>query len=233
MRPEAMKSRQMFFYFGVLPALFLQFMGALAYFLVLKNNPLAPAAYAVTKLMILVWPALWLGYSRFAFKDKFPKKQPSVSLIWALATGVAISALILWVYFEFTDYFDQFSPLVLGKIQQFGLWNHYFWFALFLSIAHSLLEEYYWRWFVFRGLLIRFRWPVAALIGSLAFAAHHYVVLIQFFPSLITFLFGTAVGIGGFVWCGLYFKTGRLWVAWLSHALIDGAIMLAGYWMAF
>ena len=55
--------------------------------------------------------------------------------------------------------------------------------ALFISVFHSLLEEYYWRWFVF-GRLER-SLPLAAAIGisSLAFMAHHVFVLAYYFPG--------------------------------------------------
>ncbi|MBI3823301.1 MAG: CPBP family intramembrane metalloprotease [Planctomycetes bacterium] len=39
------------------------------------------------------------------------------------------------------------------------------------------------------------------------------------------------VAIGGGVWCVIYERSESLWAPWLSHALIDAAIMGVGYWM--
>ena len=55
--------------------------------------------------------------------------------------------------------------------------------AAFLAVVHSLLEEYYWRWFVFGRLRRLVSSPAAILISSLAFMAHHVVVLGRFFPN--------------------------------------------------
>ena len=59
----------------------------------------------------------------------------------------------------------------------------FFAMAAFISVLHSLLEEYYWRWFVF-GRLERYLPVTAAIaISSLAFMAHHVFVLAYYFPG--------------------------------------------------
>src|SRR5690606_20048332 len=52
--------------------------------------------------------------------------------------------------------------------------------ALFLSVLHSWFEEYYWRWFLFGQLERRLGAPAAIALSSLAFSAHHWVVLDSF-----------------------------------------------------
>jgi membrane protease YdiL (CAAX protease family) len=94
-----------------------------------------------------------------------------------------------------------------------------------------LLEEYYWRWFVFGQLR---RWiPVGAAIAvsSLAFTAHHVLVLRFYFGgfSLPTGILSLAVASGGVFWAWLYQKSGSLYGPWLSHALIDAALFLIAY----
>jgi membrane protease YdiL (CAAX protease family) len=104
--------------------------------------------------------------------------------------------------------------------------------ALFISVAHSVLEEYYWRWYVF-GTLKRYV-PVAAAIAlaSVGFTLHHIIILGVYFPEQFWTLampFSICVGIGGGVWAWIYHRSGSLYAAWLSHALIDAAILLVGY----
>ena len=41
------------------------------------------------------------------------------------------------------------------------------------------------------------------------------------------------VATGGAVWAWLYERTGSLWAAWLSHLLVDTAIMAVGYDLVF
>lgn len=127
---------------------------------------------------------------------------------------------------------------VRAKVEEFGIDTPatYLLFALFISVAHSLLEEYYWRWFVF-GKLCAFlaRWP-AIIVSSLAFMAHHVIVLGVYFPDRFWSMavpLSLGVASGGAVWAWLYDRTGSIYAPWLSHALIDAAILGVGYAMVF
>jgi len=103
--------------------------------------------------------------------------------------------------------------------------------GVFYSLFHSLLEEYYWRWFVFGQLrgLVRF-WP-AVTISSLGFMAHHVIVVGAYFgmASLETWLISFSVAVGGAFWAWLYQRSGSLVGPWLSHLLVDSAIFAIGY----
>ena len=101
--------------------------------------------------------------------------------------------------------------------------------GLLLSTAHSLLEEYYWRWFVF-GLMKRHLPPWAAVILSgLAFMAHHVVIVSVYFPWNLAIPFSLGVAVGGGVWAWLYHRHGSLIGPWLSPLLVDAAIFVVGY----
>jgi membrane protease YdiL (CAAX protease family) len=110
----------------------------------------------------------------------------------------------------------------------------FFAMALFISVPHSFLEEYYWRWFVF-GRLQR-RLPLAASIGlaSVAFMAHHVFVLSYYFPGrfwVAAVPFSLCVAVAGAFWCWLYHRYQSLYAPWVSHVLADAAIMVVGYEM--
>jgi membrane protease YdiL (CAAX protease family) len=107
--------------------------------------------------------------------------------------------------------------------------------ALYYSIVHSFLEEYYWRWFAFR-LLRRFVATVPAVaVQGAAFAAHHLLVLGIFFGwnSPLAWFAAGSVAVGGAFWAGLYERSGRLRIAWCSHTLIDLGLFAMGYSMIF
>ena len=103
--------------------------------------------------------------------------------------------------------------------------------ASFYSLLHSLLEEYYWRWFVF-GLLSRISSLVLAIgLSSAAFMAHHVLVIGQYFKGFgaTTWFFSFCVGIGGAVWAWLFHRSQTLYGPWLSHMLVDAGLMWIGY----
>ena len=132
-----------------------------------------------------------------------------------------------------TSAFAAAAPKIHAKINQFGIdaaWK-YAVLGVFYSLIHSFLEEYYWRWFVFRQLHKLLPLWTAILISALAFMGHHVIVLSQFFSELpwLAWLLSAAVAIGGVFWAWLYDRCGSLYSAWLSHLLIDAGIFWVGY----
>ncbi len=105
--------------------------------------------------------------------------------------------------------------------------------GVFYSLAHSGLEEYYWRWFVFGQMRRGVSAVVAMIVSSAAFTLHHIVLLGYYFGwgSLLQLLFSLAVAVGGLFWAWLYHHGRSLWACWLSHLVVDAALFTAGYWM--
>ncbi|MDB4350982.1 CPBP family intramembrane metalloprotease, partial [Verrucomicrobia bacterium] len=99
---------------------------------------------------------------------------------------------------------------------------------------HSLLEEYYWRWFVF-GNLHRFlnSKSLAYGVGALGFASHHIVVTTQFFDGPIGWIYGLTVGVAGAIWSWLMVRHQSLIGAWVSHIIVDITLMSVGYYLIF
>ena len=122
---------------------------------------------------------------------------------------------------------------VNAKVQGLGAGTpvRFLFMALFYCVVHSLLEEYYWRWFVFGELRQVQRWPIAAVVSGIGFTAHHVLVIGMYFgwSSPLTVLFSLAVTIGGIYWAWLYQRSGSLLGPWVSHLLIDGAIFVVGW----
>jgi membrane protease YdiL (CAAX protease family) len=158
-----------------------------------------------------------------------------------LAFGVAVGGSMLVLYFGFLR--ETFigwgvADRVRAKLQEFGGATPmtFFAFAAFLCMAHSLLEEYYWRWFLFRRLRLLLPLNLAIVVSSLAFTAHHIIVLDAYLPDhfLVAVVpFSLSVTVGGAVWAWLYARTGSVYSAWLSHAFVDAAIMILGYDLVF
>ncbi len=126
---------------------------------------------------------------------------------------------------------------VQQKISELGFVSRsrYIALSIFYTLAHSLLEEYYWRWFIFGRLRQWVSVPSAVAISSVGFTLHHVIVLAKFLgvASLATWLGAVSVGIGGAVWALLYHRSDRLFGVWCSHALVDAAIFWIGYTLIF
>jgi membrane protease YdiL (CAAX protease family) len=125
------------------------------------------------------------------------------------------------------------SERIRIKVQTLGILDHYWSFGLFLAVMHSLIEEYYWRWFVF-GRLKEVARPISAhLLAGASFSAHHVIVATQFFPLIWGTVLGLLVGVGGIIWSMMYEKQQTLAGAWISHLIADLGIPSIGHKLLF
>ncbi len=193
-----------------------------------------------------MFPIAWV----WLFDRSFLKQKPVTATSWKeqsgrsrdLWLGIGFSFLVVVsmfvIYFGFlqsTEMAAMMVPQVRAKTIGTGIDTNLKFLALgiFYALCHSFLEEYYWRWFVF-GYLRKHLSVIASItISSLAFMAHHVVLLGVFFgpTSPLTYLFAFAVGIGGAFWAWLYWATGSLRAAWISHLIVDAGIFTLGYFL--
>ena len=121
------------------------------------------------------------------------------------------------------------GPQIREQVKAFGVMEYYFLFGIFIAVVHSALEEFFWRGFVYGHLRRLVPIPVAHLLAAVGFAAHHVVVLNQFFPTATAWFLGIGVAVGGLVWSLLYQRYGTLLGAWISHIIADIAILVIGW----
>lgn len=206
------------------------------YFVALAGTQpaLQQGAYAIGKTIQFGLPIVWIGYVRRERLQLFWPTGRGLGL--GAAFGLIVAGAMLTLYFEVLKPAGAFagpSMAVRSKVEAMGATSPGAFLALatFYSIIHSLLEEYYWRWFVFARLLRELKLPAAVAISSAAFAAHHVLLLAHYFgwSSPLTWLFSAGIVVGGAAWAVLYSRCRSLYAPWLSHAVIDAAIFLIGY----
>jgi membrane protease YdiL (CAAX protease family) len=192
------------------------------------------ATYLIVKGIQFAFPIVWVW---FVLRGPL---RTGPATVHGLLLGAAFSFVVVgagWVLFDRllrdADAFSSAAALIHEKIGGFGIdspWK-YAVLASFYSVFHSLLEEYYWRWFVFWQLRqLAPLWP-AIIISALAFMGHHVIVLAEFFKETLwlAWLLSSAVAVGGVFWAWLYERTGSLFGPWLSHLLIDAGVFWIGY----
>ena len=150
--------------------------------------------------------------------------------------GLAIVAVMFGAYHLWlkpSGAFAAAAPSVIEKVKGMGIDSTAKFAALsvFYAVLHSLLEEYYWRWFVFAQLRRVTALGPAIAISALGFMAHHVIVLSVFFGggSFLSLFFSLGVAVGGVAWAWLYHRSRSLFGPWLSHALVDAGIFLVGF----
>jgi uncharacterized protein len=198
--------------------------------------------------------SFWLGktlqfsfplvYVLFRTRGKIHFEGPNKrGLFLGIVFGLIVSAGALVLYFGWL----RSSPAFAGTPEQVYRWLNdfnpffatpggYLVMAAFMAIAHSFLEEYYWRWFVFGWLKKYLPLAAAIVLSSFAFMSHHVIVLNvylhgYFWEAVVPF--SLCVTGGGIVWAWLYHRCQSLYAPWISHLLIDTTLMSLGLDMLF
>ena len=209
------------------------------YFIALRDQPPAfqQGAYVTSKLIQFGFPLLWVWFFQrhLLQRPKFTSRGILPGIVIGLVVGGATLS-VYWFVLKPNGFFAGPDEAVREKLQGLGLTSTWKFasVSLFYAICHSFLEEYYWRWFVFRQLNQITKLPVAVAVSSLGFMAHHVLVLATYFgwQSPATWLFSAAVAVGGAMWAILYHRSQSLFAPWISHCLVDAAIFLLGFDLA-
>lgn len=208
----------------------------LVYFTLLADAPLATQyfAYSTLKVAQFGFPLLWvLAIQKQRLELYLPSPE---GLVPGIAFGVGVM-IATWALYQLVllpaGLMEDAREPVQAKVVGFGVATiaSYIVLAVFYSVIHSFLEEYYWRWFVFAQLSELTGLNPAIVISSLGFMAHHVIVVGTFFgfASPVGWLLSIAVAVGGAVWAWMYHRWGSLYPIWIGHFFVDAGIFWVGY----
>jgi membrane protease YdiL (CAAX protease family) len=202
-------------------------------------NPGLQATYSGGKVVQFSFPLVCL----LLFEGRLPRlARPTWrGLAYGVGFGLLVAGAMLLLYFvllRHSTFLGETPAQLRSKVEQFGMASPagFVSLAIFLTVLHSLMEEYYWRWFVFSWLRRQAPLLTAIVVSSLGFMAHHVIVLDVYFPGRFLSAvvpFSLCIAVGGAFWAWLYQRTGSIYAPWLSHLLVDAAIMLVGYDLLF
>jgi membrane protease YdiL (CAAX protease family) len=223
----------------LLVALLLPTVQAWLYFVVLAvgkdPNPVQQVVYLLGKVVQFSLPLLdWALWDRQRPSRRlFSSAGVGIGLTFGLAVALGMLALYFFALRGSPLLADTAEEVRL-KVAQLGVGTPlaFLGLALFLSLAHSLLEEYYWRWYAYGRLREWLPIGWANFLAGLAFASHHLIVLAVFSPGRFwtkAVPLGACIVVGGMFWAWLYQRSGSVLGPWLSHALIDSAIFVIGW----
>jgi uncharacterized protein len=199
------------------------------YFPETRGTGLGQAIYFGAKIWILLLPLGWLLIRERKKLSLSPMQQGGWTA--GIFSGIGISLLILlgWLLVG-RQMIDPATMRATATTAGIGSPGSYLLFALYLCTLNALLEEYVWRWFVYsrcEDLLGRLR-GAAVLLSALFFTAHHVIALLAQLPGLPALLASAGVFIGGCTWSVLYLRYRSIWPGFVSHVIIDIAILLIG-----
>lgn len=190
------------------------------------------AIYGLSKVWLALVPIIWWLWIE---KGKWSWSRPTEGGFWfAGISGIIISVGIVGGYWLFGERLIDADLLVeTARKNQLDVAWKYGIVAIYLITVNSLLEEYVWRWFVFRKCEALLPGWLAVLASAGLFTIHHVIALRAQMPWSATLLCSAGVFVGGAVWSWCYLRYRSVWPGYLSHAIVDVAILYVGWQIIF
>jgi CAAX protease family protein len=196
---------------------------------------LLQVVFVIGKVTQFFFPALYVWFTdRSHLRFSIPRER-DLMLGGAVGLVVGLGALgLYWILLRDTPLMAQTGQLVLRWLEEYQLATPagYWTMALLMITLHAFIEEYYWRWFVFRWLHRYLPLGPAIVLSGIGFMIHHVVILSVYLPGYVwtgVVPFSVCTAVGGMIWAWLYNRGQSLYPVWLSHGLVDLALMGIGF----
>lgn len=199
-------------------------------------GPIGATIYSIAKVWLLALPLIWtLVVDRRTPQSAIRSRPPSIWAGMPIAAGLGalIAVVIIGLFFLMRDHIDATNLRRTATEAGFGSPKTYILFGLYLCLVNALLEEYVWRWFTYRAAASIIPAALAVPLSALFFTLHHILVLAAYFPVWLTTLTSLGVFIGGCTWSWCYARFHSVWPGYVSHAIVDVAILFVGWLLLF
>jgi uncharacterized protein len=194
---------------------------------------LGQTLFIAAKLWLVLLPtAWWFGVERERWSWSPPTRGGfgMATLVGLGLAGIVAGAYLAGRQVGWIDTDSVAEKAALTGLDQVEL---YLAGALYWITLNSLLEEYVWRWFVFRQFEALVGSRAAVVASALGFTAHHVLALAGQFDLWMTVLGSIGVFVAGIVWSWLYLRYRSIWPCYVSHAIVDVAVFGIGYALIF
>jgi len=200
--------------------------------IIAPDTVLGKSIFFGSKVWILLLPLVWHLFVE--------KQSPSLSKPTrggfgvAAALGIIMSAFIVVAYLLLARQMIDASALK-AMAENVGLSDLrvYLVGCLYWILINSVLEEYVWRWFVFKQLERLVPSKLAVVASAISFTIHHIFAMQVYFNWFVTMFCSLGIFIGAAAWSWCYMKYRSIWPGYLSHAIVDVAVFGLGYVLIF
>jgi len=186
----------------------------------------------IVSVLCGVWllglPIAWSVWGdRYQLHLSQPKHQ---ELLAGTVLGLLMFGIILGTYWLFGQHWIDGID-AKSKVQQMGLSNPtIFWIVqAYFVLINSFIEEYIWRWFVYRKCEILIPGTGAIFLSALFFTLHHIIVLAAYTDWRGVILGSLAVFLAGVIWSWCYLTYRSLLPSYISHAIADFALSIIAW----
>lgn len=187
------------------------------------------ALRSLLKILLFLLPPAFCSVFGGSYQLKNMFILPSFgALVRPLLLGLGVYVVIMGAW-QVLGGFISTGQIVAALENNIGVTGQNFiWVSLYISFINSLLEEFFFRGFLFLGLRrVGCRW--ACLISAGTFALYHVAMLRGWFSPILFILAMAGLFVGGLVFNWLDSHDGTIYSSWLTHMFANFAINTIGF----
>ncbi len=191
----------------------------------------APVAYlykAMGKAVLFVGVPLlyWKLCPDFSYKTLF--RCDKSTLKWGGLLGGFVFSVVVGAYFLTKSFVDLSMVTVELESRLHIDAGNFILVAVYIASCNSLLEEFFFRGFLFFRLKDLVNGKFAHITSSIIFAVYHVGIMLTWFVWWVFALCMLALVIGGVIFNLLDEKSESLYPSWICHACANVGINLVG-----
>jgi len=178
--------------------------------------------------LFLIFPLIYTLFDEnIKVKDSFQIKLRK-SIGYSILLGLGIYLGILAAYFVLKSFIDLSNIMdMLDKKANVHKGN-FIWIALYISLINSLLEEFFFRGFIFLNLKrIRGR-KFAYLVSAFAFSIYHVAIMGSWFNPVLFIVAMIGLFVGALIFNYLNEKEENIYNSWIVHMMANLSINTVG-----
>lgn len=194
-------------------------------------NPGYLCKSAIKIIMFLLIPLVYTAYdNKINLKDIFKVKSKR-KLYASIFLGLLVYIIILSAYLILKGFInlDSIKNILAENLKVNK--DNFIYVALYISFINSLLEEFFFRGFIFLNLKKLIISKYAYIISALAFAIYHVAIMGSWFSPIIFLLAMAGLFIGGLIFNYLNESNENIYSSWLVHMMANFAINTVGFIM--
>jgi len=199
------------------------------------GTALGTLLYIGAKCWIVLVPLIWWRCIDHGAWSWSPPKRGGFAV--ALIAGVVIAAVMLGVYAIALHNHWLASSIPRMRAQaartHLDVWWVFLVFVLVISSANALMEEFVWRWFVYRQCAALMPSALAVLAAAALFTVHHTAALCVQATAASVLLGSLGVFLGGLIWSWMYQRYQSIWPGFVCHILADAGMFAIGWHMIY
>ncbi|MBI4601780.1 MAG: CPBP family intramembrane metalloprotease [Planctomycetes bacterium] len=195
-------------------------------------GPVGQAVYGLSKLWLLALPLLWLRLVEKSPVSFSPPRRGG--FFFGIASGLLMGGAVVLAYLGLGGLVIEPETFRAEAVKNgIGTPGRFAALAAYLILVNSLLEEYVWRWFVFRRCEDLLPSGAAVAASAAFFTLHHTIALAIQFEWLVAALASAGIFAGAAVWSYTYGRYRSIWPGYSSHVIVDVAVLVIGWRLLF